>query len=168
MVAAGVLREDESLELFDGRLVVVSPQGPQHNFCLETIADRIRDIAGSSSIIREEKPLVAGDYSLPEPDVAMVRGRRIDFRSRHPRPAECELIVEVSHTSQRRHREKISIYARYGAPVYWLVDLESRRLEVHSTPTEDGRYASVALLSEDDEVEVPGREIRWRVSDLLP
>jgi Uma2 family endonuclease len=168
MVETGLLDEDEPLELLDGRLVVVSPLGPPHRYSVTTIAALLRAIAGPGAVVYEEKPLVAGEHSLPEPDVALVRGQPTEFKTRHPRVDECELVVEVSRTSQARDREKISIYAKYGGPVYWLVDLKARRVEVHSSPTEDGRYASVALLGEDDEVEVPGRDTRLRVRDLLP
>ncbi len=168
MVEVGVLGEDEPVELLDGRLVLVSPQGPPHRYALETLADRLREIAGDRAIVMEEKPLVAGEHALPEPDVALVRGRRSDYRERHPRTDECELVVEAAHRSQAKDRSKAETYAAHGVPVFWLLDIVARRLEVHSGPSDDGRYASVRLLGELDEVLVPGRALRWRVADLLP
>ena len=46
--------------------------------------------------------------------------------------------------------------------------MNARRLEVHSEPHPDGRYGLVRILAEDDEVDLPGLEVKWCVASLLP
>jgi Uma2 family endonuclease len=167
MVAAGVLAEDEPLELIEGRLVVVRPQGPPHSFTVGTLADRLRRLYEPSATAREEKPLQLTD-GLPEPDVAVVRGLPAEYARRHPRANDVILLVEVAVTSHEIDRAKTRGYARDGVPVVWLLDVPGRRLEVHRDPQPDGRYRVVEVLGEDDEVVPPGTSARWRVGDLVP
>ncbi len=169
MVEAGIIREDEPLELLEGELVVVSPQGPPHASVTSLLHDAVRDAYRGAFAVREAKPMVAGPRGLPEPDIAVFRGTQRDFLSRHPRGDEAVLVVEVAHTSHAEDHEKAAVYARAGVPVYWLLDLPNRRLEVYAAPLADeGRYALVRLLREDEEVELPALDVRWRVATLLP
>ncbi len=168
MVQAGILREDEPIELIRGELIVATPQGPEHSYATGALADRLRDAYGSAAFVREEKPLVVSATSLPEPDVAVIRGRREDFVDRHPSGSDAILVVETAITSQKTDHETAADYADGGAPVYRHLDRPARRLEVHREPQPDGRYRVVHVLAESDEVEVPETALRWRVGDLLP
>ncbi|MCB9536958.1 MAG: Uma2 family endonuclease [Myxococcales bacterium] len=167
MIDAGILGEDEPLELIDGELIYVSPQGPPHASLTNNIRDDLFLAYGAGAHVREAKPIIAGDDSLPEPDVAVFRGHRDDYAGRHPRGDECLLAVEVAHTSHSADRAKAAVYAAAGVPVYWLVDLPARRLEVHGEPRPDGRYALVRVLAGDDRVSLPGLDVTWRVGDLF-
>ncbi len=74
--------------------------------------------------------------SRPEPDVALARGDRRTFANRHPEPADFGLVVEVSDSSLARdEQDKTRIYARDSIPVYWVVNLVDRRVEVFTDPT---------------------------------
>jgi Uma2 family endonuclease len=167
MVDAGILGDDEPVELLEGALVEMSPQGPRHAFATIRLAQRLRGVYAEDAHVREEKPLAASEHDLPEPDVAVVRGRESACADRHPSGADAILIVQLALTSQRIDRRKASIYASAGVEVYWLVDLAARRLEVRTTPV-DGAYQVTQVLAEDDVVELPGSGARWTVRDLLP
>ena len=76
------------------------------------------------------------DYNEPEPDLSVVRGESDDYTDHHPGPADIALVVEVADSSLSRDRgEKRDNYARAGIPVYWIVNLVGRQLEVSSNPT---------------------------------
>jgi Uma2 family endonuclease len=167
MVDTGILQEGEPLELLDGELFMVPPQGPEHATGTTQFRDRLLRLYGDGYIVREDRPIVAGERSLPEPDVAVVRGRYADFARRHPRCNEALLVVEFAKTSLAVDRHKAGIYAAAGAPVYWLLDMNARRLEVHGEPHPDGRYGVVRVLAEEDFAELPERSERVRVADLL-
>jgi Uma2 family endonuclease len=166
MVEAGILAEDERVELIEGRLVIVSPQGPPHASLVGALADRLRSAYGAGYAVREEKPIELVD-SLPEPDVAVVRGSQADYASRHPAAGDVLLAVEVAVTSQAVDREKTRVYARSAVATVWVIDVPARRVEVYGDPQPDGRYRVVQVLGEDDVVAAPGVAARWRVGELL-
>lgn len=168
LVDVGVLGEDEPVELLRGRMVLMSPQGSGHASTITRIAARLRD-AWPEHLVREEKPLQVDEHGLPEPDIAVVRGDEHAFDARHPRGDESRLVVEVAWTSQDADRDKAQDYARAGVPLYWLVDLASRRIEIFEGPLRDeGRYARVSLLGEAESITLPDTERNWSIADLLP
>jgi Uma2 family endonuclease len=166
MVEVGILGEDERLELLDGVLVEMTPPGPEHASTTVTLGDRLRAVYAGRAHVREEKPIVSGTYSLPEPDIAVVRGGASSFTHRHPTGAEAILVVEIAWSTQRENRRKASVYAAGGVEVYWLLDLVARRLELRTTPA-DGTYRVTRTLAEDDVVELPESTERWIVRELL-
>lgn len=168
MVEAGIIGEDDRLELIEGELLVVSPQDPIHAGTIQRLDRRLQRTYGDRYQVRPQLPVIASQFSMPEPDLAVVRGDERSFDRRHPTGADIVLVVEVSWTTARRDRGKAEVYARAGVPVYWLLDLEHRRLEVYEAPAPDGAYTHVRLLSEAEEVDLPETDVRWRVADLLP
>jgi Uma2 family endonuclease len=166
MAEAGAFDEGPKVELLDGELVDVSPQGPEHATLHSWLGDRLASAYAERAHVRRQCPVRAGSRSLPEPDVAVIRGNVRDYRARHPEGRDLVLAVEVSVSSQALDRQKARIYAAAGVPVYWLLDVAAKTLTVHDDPSETG-YARSSVLSAADEVELPGTAIRWRVGDLL-
>ena len=167
MVQAGVLGEDEPYELIGGQLIVVPPHGPEHSVTNTELRDRLIGVYRGHGHVREEKPLQVSDRSLPEPDVAVVRGEPRDYSSAHPTGGDAILVIETAVTSHEADRAKAAEYARGGVAVYWLLDVPARRLEVHTEPQADGRYRAVHVLAGDDEVELPLLDSRWPVRVLF-
>ncbi len=167
MVQVGVLREDERVELLDGVLVSMSPQGPEHASRVAIVAARLAEAFGDGYCVREEKPLAVGDLSQPEPDLAVIKGRHEDYEHHHPTAADCALVIELAATSLETDRGKAELYARGGVAAYLLVDLIHRRLIVHQQPNERG-YGRVTDLAEEDSFELPGSTERWSVASMLP
>jgi Uma2 family endonuclease len=170
MVDAGVLGEDEPLELLGGELLVVSPQGPAHSEAATALRDLLlaayRD-ASPAVMVREDKPLATGAADLPEPDLAVVRGARGAFSQRHPRGDEAVLVVEIARTSLALDRDKAAVYAAGGVAAYWIVDMQTRSIEVYADPQREGRYASRHVLAEDQPAAVPGSGATIRARDFL-
>lgn len=168
MVEAGILLEDEPVELLEGELVIMSPQSPPHAVTTERIARLLEKALGEGFHARRHSPLVAADDSLPEPDVAVCEGAFDRFVKQHPRGEEVLVAVEIAQTSQALDRQKAAIYARAGVRTYWLLDLLAGRLEVRSGPQADGLYELTQILGRDDEVQVPGTGARLRIASLFP
>lgn len=168
MVETGILAEDEPLELLEGELVVVSPQDPQHAAITSQIGHLLEVHGPAGTFTRAHSPIAAAPDSLPEPDVALVRGARLDFAKRHPGASDLVLVVEISRSSRKADRRKAEIYARAGVPVYWLLDLAARRLEVRSNPLAEGEYAERRTFGEDDAVPVPETDASLPLRELLP
>jgi Uma2 family endonuclease len=140
--------DNDSIELIGGHLIVAEPKGSEHATAVGMAEDALRAALPSGWIVRGQDPLALDDESAPEPDIAVVRGSRADYRHAHPaRPA---LIIEVSESSLRFDRgEKGSLYARAGIDDYWIVNLIDRVVEVYRNPGADvtapygWRYMSV-------------------------
>ncbi len=101
MVAAGILHEDDRMELWNGQLIRISPRGPLHAKMLETLIDLLTTRKPLGTAVRIQDPIALGTYDQPEPDLALVnRDREASDRS-HPRPQDIHLIIEVSDTTLR-------------------------------------------------------------------
>jgi Uma2 family endonuclease len=166
MVEAGILGEDEHLELLDGALVEMSPQGPRHGYVLRRLPERLRGAYPGPWTVQIQLPLAIDRFNLPEPDLAIVGGAPETYADRHPAAAEAALVIEVAVSSQREDRRKADVYARGGVPIYWIIDLAGRRLEVRAAP-EGGAYQVTRILGEDEVVELPQSDARWTVRDIL-
>lgn len=166
-IEAGVFEAAARLELINGDLHAMTPQGSRHATGVELVTEALRRAFGSGFRVRMQLPLAADDYSEPEPDAAVVTGTIRDYRDAHPTSAV--LIVEVSDDSLHQDRTvKQRLYARCGIPEYWIVALPDARLEVHRDPGEDG-YRSVSIHGPGDSVAPQGcPEAQIAVDDLLP
>ena len=125
-------------------------------------------------VVRAQMPMALDADSVPEPDLAVVPGRRADYQRAHP--ASAALVIEVADSSlEFDRREKGSLYARARIPEYWIVNLADRILEVHRDPAPDltaphgWRYRSVSALASPavvTPVALPSTAVS--VSDLIP
>ena len=167
MVEAGILGEDERLELIEGELLTMSPQGPPHRMLAIVIRRALERAYGDRAHVQDHSTIDAGPHSLPEPDVAAVRGAVRDYAERLPTGGDLFLVVEVSQTTRAHDRRKAALYARAGVPVYWLVDLAPRTVTVYQDPGDDG-YRTMHTLGEDDTIGVPATDTTLPVSELLP
>lgn len=167
MLEAGVFDGAPAVELLDGELIQMSPQGTEHATLSELLADLARSAFGIDWVVCSDKPMFCGGYDLPEPDVFVVPGPRRRYLTRHPRANESVLVVEVAKTSQAVDQAKAAVYAAAGAPVYWMLDLLGRTLTVLENPAE-GRYGSIRILDESESATFPGTVVTVPFRDLLP
>ena len=167
MAAQGILGEDEPVELLEGELLIVSPQDPRHAAAVAALARRLTDLYRVDAHLRPQLPLDATPDSLPEPDLAVVKGQPLDYQHRHPVGVEALLVVELARTSQAVDRRKARVYAAAGVPIYWLVDLTERRIEVFSQPSPAGTFTQRRILSPGEEVDLPTLDFRLAVSEIV-
>jgi hypothetical protein len=73
MIEAGILDEDDRVELLEGKIVCMSPQRPFHSASVQRSANHLYDLLRGKAYIRMQLPVILGDDSEPEPDVAVVR-----------------------------------------------------------------------------------------------
>ena len=151
LVDLGVF-EGDPVELIGGQLIVAEPKGSPHATAVGMANDALRAVLPPGWIVRVQDPLALDDESAPEPDIALVRGSRADYRHAHPaRPA---LAIEVAQSSLSFDRQqKGSLYARAGVQDYWIVNLVDGVLEVYRDAAPDAsapygwRYRSIQTLS---------------------
>ena len=174
MIEAGFFTPDDHVELLENYVVLKMPKNPAHDGTAMRIRKRLTRALPAGWDVREQGTLALSD-SRPEPDFAVVREDPTDYTTRHPTPDDTGLVIEVANTSLLRDRQdKARIYARAGVVCYWIVNLEDRRVEVHTQPSGPvalPAYASVQSYGAADSVPLvlDGKEVaRIPVSDLLP
>jgi Uma2 family endonuclease len=120
LVELGVF-EDARVELVDGWLVDMSPQGDQHVWTVKAL---MRLLDARRDLLFVQTTLRLGDGWTPEPDILLVDATP---GSRLPTPL---LVIEVAVTSQAHDRHKAQAYLRAGVPQVWLVDVPARAVTV--------------------------------------
>ena len=163
--------DDDRVELIDGYLVTKMSQKPPHIWSVDSLEELLKARIGPTWSVRRERPVRIPDFDEPEPEVAIVRGTRATYRTRHPGPEDVALIVEVSDTTYDRDRgPKWTNFARAGIPVYWIVNLAERRVEVYSRPGKGGyRSRKDFTAGQQIPVAIGGAKLRpIAVDDILP
>ena len=132
MVRAGIIGEDDHVELLEGWIVKKMTKSPLHRTVTGLLRDCLQRVIPAGWFVDSQDPVTLA-ASEPEPDVVLVRGSRLDYLDHHPGPGDVALVAEVSDSGLSRDRVfKKSIYAAAGIAVYWVVNLVDRRLEVYS------------------------------------
>jgi Uma2 family endonuclease len=135
MVETGELTSEDKFEFLEGYMVLKMPANPPHNYSVLRATKLIDRLVPPGWTVRGQVGTHLTE-SRPEPDVSVAKGSDADYVSQHPAPADLGLVVEVSDSSLARDRtDKGRIYARDSIPVYWVVNLVDRRVEVFTDPT---------------------------------
>lgn len=152
MEEAGILREDDRVELIDGEVVQMAPIGARHVesvMRLNRLLSRwtLMDVPteeGAAYFVGVQNPIILGNRDEPQPDLVVVRRR--EGASGVPTPEEVLLVVEVADTSLRYDREvKLPKYAAAGIPEAWIVNLEADETEAYSEPGPEGYGKTVSF-----------------------
>lgn len=174
MLRAGILKSGDPVELLEGILVTKMTKHPPHVLSCGLIHDVLNSSIPSGWFVQAQDPVTTTD-SEPEPDAMVVRGKRRDYVDRHPGPEDVALVVEVSEVTLARDRgPKKRLYARASLPIYWIVNLVERQIEVYTDPTgpcDVPDYRQRQDYVENDEVPliVEGKEVaRLPARDMLP
>jgi Uma2 family endonuclease len=144
MAEAGILDEDERVELLDGQIVAMTPIGPPHRACVNRLTGLLAPLpAHSRATLSIQNAIVLDDHDAPEPDVAVLRYRADGYLMPDPGPSDTLLLIEVADSSlPHDRREKLPRYAAAGIPETWLVSLPGDIIEIYRDP-QDGRYATL-------------------------
>ena len=139
---AGVLGEDDRVELLEGQLVDMSPIGPRHAYVVDLLTGLLLPAVGERGRVRVQNPIVLDSGSEPQPDIVVARPSPGSYRDAHPRPDDVLLLIEVADSSfEFDSGAKRELYATAGIREFWIVDLTTDRVLVHRTPT-GGAHAS--------------------------
>jgi Uma2 family endonuclease len=132
IVDAGILGEDDRVELLNGQLSEMSPQGTPHAGVIQWLATTlIRALDPAVAAVRIQSPLRLAPLSQPEPDIVVAApGAYIEHH-----PAGALLVIEIAVTSKRLDLgTKAEIYAAAGVDEYWVIDIPARAVHVHDSP----------------------------------
>ena len=161
LVDTGLL-EGEPVELLEGVLVEVSPQGAEHVDAITLLNRWLVPRLPDPWLLRVQAPLAATDRSEPEPDLAVAQ------RTVGHHPSTAALAIEVAVSSHRTNLlVKARIYAAAAVTEYWVIDVPAREVVVHTEPGPSG-YALVRRLPWTAPLSVPvGAGISVDLATLL-
>ncbi|MEM6393496.1 MAG: Uma2 family endonuclease [Planctomycetota bacterium] len=165
--------EGQHVELIEGQILLMSPQGPPHVYSIAQAHGCLAEVFGEIGFVVDQSTYAADDFSYPEPDLAVIRGQPRDYAKRHATPQDTLLLVEVSQTTQKYDRgTKMPLYAKVGITEFWILDLKARQLEVYRDPQTtdegEGRYATLITLKPDQTISpLEKPDVTIKVQDLM-
>lgn len=160
LVEDGVF-DDERIELLEGALVEMSPEGAPHAWICQELTRWLGRNLPQKLTLRVGNPLAASEISEPQPDFSIVP--RADYRTEHP--SQALALIEVSRTSRAKDLGvKARIYGAAGVPLYWVIDVAREVTHVHTGPNQAG-YASIDQVPFDATLDLVG--LRVTLSEIL-
>jgi len=146
MIEAGIL-DARKVELLNGEIIEMSPEGTPHVFFLDRFANQLRKQLGERAQVREGHPItIPGNNSEPEPDIAVVAPLDEEYLDHHPYPDNIFWIIEYADSSLKKDLEtKTKVYAAVGIQEYWVVNLKAREVVIFREPIGDTYQSQVIL-----------------------
>src|SRR5438552_13539404 len=133
MAEAGIIREDERVELLNGEIVQMSPTGSNHSACVARLYTLMFRLVGNNALVWAQNPISLSELSEPVPDVALLKPRSDFYAKRHPQPSDVLLLIEVSDSTLKYDRRvKVPSYAQAGIPEVWIVNLQEEIIEIYT------------------------------------
>ena len=136
---------DRKVELLDGD-VYYMVRNPLHRNCVWKLYALFGALLPKEQwTITREDDVEMGDDWVPSPDVAVLRGNFDRLKNDLLKGTDVALLVEVSHKTYARDRGwKLPRYAHNKIPVYWVVGIERRTVEVFTGPAGQDDLATYA------------------------
>ena len=169
MGEVGIFHEDDRVELIEGEIVEMSPIGSVHAGTVDRIAHLFASRLGERAIVRVQNPILFTDLvSEPQPDVTLLVPRPDFYTGGHPGPSDIFLVLEVMDSTVAYDRGvKLTLYARAGVVEVWLVDVNTRHVEVYRRPSASG-YGESRVLQQGEPLSIQAfLDVAFTVRDLL-
>jgi Uma2 family endonuclease len=168
MGEAGILTEDDRVELIEGEILVMPPIGEGHFGEVNRFTHLFVQLFGGQAVVHIQNPVRLGLRSEPEPDVVLLRFRDDFYSGKFPEPDDVLLLVEVADSSLTYDRKtKARLYAKAGIQEYWIVDLIHGEIVVHHDPSRT-RYREVRSVTSGDSIApLAFPDVSLPVTDLL-
>ena len=145
MIETGLL-EGKPVELLEGEIINMSPEGIPHSYTNHSVTEYLRKLLSKLAVVREAHPITL-DNSEPEPDIAVVRLPETIYAQHHPYAQDIYWLIEIANKSLDKDLyEKNSTYARNSIPEYWVIDLVNKKLWVMTNP-QDNNYRDIKEIT---------------------
>lgn len=135
------------LELMDGEIIEMGCISSEHAAVVNALNRLMVLAARERALVSAQNPLIVTSYSVPQPDVLLLRPREDRYFNSHPTADDVLLVIEVADASLRFDLErKIPAYGRSGIAEAWVVDLKGRVLRVFTGPERGVGYTSDEII----------------------
>ena len=167
MAEAGILKEDDRVELINGEIIKTSPINSKHAGHVNRIDTLFKKLMGDRAIVAIQNPVNINDHSVPQPDISILRFQDDFYTLQHLFPEDVFLLIEVAHTSKNYDRiVKLPLYATAGIPECWIVNVKESQIEVYRSPKR-GKYSIREIAFKGDSVHFKTFDLTIQVSDML-
>jgi len=145
----GILHHDDRIELVEGEIVRMPPIGPAHAGKVSRLSQLFTRLLGDRAIVWAQNPILLPPHNEPQPDIAILLSRPDFYESALPVAGDILLLIEVSDTSLAFDRDKKQpVYARFGIPEFWIVDVNAKRVTIFREPSPTG-YRNIEIARAD-------------------
>jgi Uma2 family endonuclease len=160
MAEVGLLAPNARVELIEGEIIDMAPIGNPHNSTVDRLNQGLTTAVAGQAIVRVQGSFRLSGTTEPQPDVILLKPREDFYWSRSATGDDTLLVIEVSDTTFVYDRKiKAPLYARYGIPEYWIVEIEPARLHFFRSLV-DCRYTDVSVTSSPGATDIPGLSAR--------
>jgi Uma2 family endonuclease len=168
MGEAGILHEDEHVELLAGEIIEMAVIGNRHLFCTDALTTLLVPPLVGRAIVRVQGSIQLDEYGMPEPDVVLLRPRP-DYHAETAMPENVLLLIEVADSSlEYDYGPKSEFYAAAGIPEFWIANLRTGEVEARSDPA-GTEYATVRTVSTDGSISPQAfPDVTLRLSEFMP
>jgi Uma2 family endonuclease len=169
MAEAGILHEDDRVELINGEIVEMVPIGSHHASVVMRLNYHLsRLVPGEQAMLSVQGPVRLNKVSEPQPDIVLLRPRADFYGEGHPTASDILLLIEVADSSLDADREvKLPLYAEVGVVECWIVDLKAQRVEVYRSPSERSYQVQMSFAHGDGVAPEVLPDVKLRVSEIL-
>ena len=152
MARAGILCEDDRVELIDGEIVEMAPIGSRHAARVDWLTRVFTSKLGEVVIVRVQNPIGLGERNEPQPNITLLRPRPDFYANAHPSPEDILLVIDVADSSLDYTRGvKVPLYARAEVAETWLMDLVADHIELYRQSRE-GQYRQVIYATRGEQI----------------
>ena len=168
MIKAGILMEDEPVELMSGEIVKKPTTTSRHAGMVSRLSNLLSIGLKNRGIVSVKNPIHLDPYSEPEPDVVVLKYRDDFYSESLPRPTDVLLLTEVADTSLSYDRHvKVPLYAKAGILEVWVVDVENEQIYVYRNPVR-GKYQETFVVKRGETIAlVAFPEVVLQVDEIL-
>ena len=167
MADLGLLQPGERVELIEGEIVEMAPIGSRHAGMVNILLGLFSRAAANLAVVSVQNPLIVGDRSVPQPDLALLKPRADSYMRSHPTAADVLLVVEVADTTLDFDvGTKVPLYAR--VPEVWVIDLQEQAVRVYREPSASGYKSSFTAARDESVAPLALPEVRVGLSALFP
>jgi Uma2 family endonuclease len=158
MLKAGILGEDDRVELINGKIIAMMPIGPWHASSSARLNHVLNRLYGERALVVVGNPVGLGDRSEPQPDITVLQPRADYYAASHPEPKDVLLLIEISDSTLNYDlNKKRDLYAFHGIPEFWVVDGRRRCVHVFKAPV-NGKFNKSEVLNTGTSLVLPGCE----------
>lgn len=172
MGEAGIFAPHARLELIEGGILEMAPIGSPHAGAVNLLTELFVQRAQGRATVAIQNPFIADKFSMPQPDLLLLKPRADRYSKSHPMPADILLLIEVADLTLRFDlRRKVPLYAQRSVCEVWIVDLNDCVVRVFRE-LKNGEYretfaASCSALPGDTVAPVAFPQIEINVAEIF-